>query len=230
ACIAMGGEWLTYCSLTQRVKFFYVSLQRREVMERSWSEHIENEDKGDEGAEPAAAASDTASSAAAAAPAAGAAIRPQLPEDQAAAATKREAPEEGGAEQPNAKRGRRGRAVTDGADSHAEITPEQAAAKEAKKKVATAEQAAKKMLSQFQQLTQSVDTIKHCMAAMPEWKWLKDHKKNMDDLGAVEKAVADSRTDLFNRMMSEEMKMIKKDYADADIVRDFNQIVTKTAG
>ncbi|CAK0855932.1 unnamed protein product [Prorocentrum cordatum] len=193
ACIAMGGEWLTYCSLTQRVKFFYVSLQRREVMERSWSEHIENE-------------------------------------DQAAAATKREAPEEGGAEQPNAKRGRRGRAVTDGADSHAEITPEQAAAKEAKKKVATAEQAAKKMLSQFQQLTQSVDTIKHCMAAMPEWKWLKDHKKNMDDLGAVEKAVADSRTDLFNRMMSEEMKMIKKDYADADIVRDFNQIVTKTAG
>ncbi|CAK0796103.1 unnamed protein product, partial [Prorocentrum cordatum] len=193
ARIAMGGEWLTYCSLTQRAKFFYVSPQRREVMEMSWSEHIENE-------------------------------------DHAAAATKREAPEEGGAEQPNAKRGRRGRAATDGADPRAEITPEQAAAKEAKKKVATAEQAAKKMLSQFQQLTQSVDTIKHCMAAMPEWKRLKDHKKNMDDLGAVEKAVAYSRTDLFNRIMSEEMKMIKKDYADADIVRDFNQIVTKTAG
>ena len=48
----MGGEWLHYDTLTQRVKFFYLTLQRRDVMERSWTQHVESEEGGGAAATP----------------------------------------------------------------------------------------------------------------------------------------------------------------------------------
>ena len=37
ACCEMGGEWVHYCSMSERVKYFYVELSKREELDRAWS-------------------------------------------------------------------------------------------------------------------------------------------------------------------------------------------------
>ena len=214
ACLSMGGEWITWDSLAQRVKFFYITLSRRDVMEKSWTQHTEAiAREPEEEPESVGAALESGAPAESAQAPEGTAVKEEPETEEAKKA----------AEKAEKKRKRD--------EKDKALSEEQRAAKEQRKSLGKAEGDAKKVLLKYKALQQSVDTAVSSAQKLPEWEWLKDRPAEMRSLDELQKKIDAAKTDLFQRMMIETSAEIRKDFKDRenDLELEFNSVVTRTA-